>query len=70
MAWALGVGLFVQATMFISISISHSQQNQVAFYFVLASMGSLEALTRRGVARPATRTPRSPRRVQTTPAGG
>lgn len=41
MAWGMGVALFAQCLMFLSISISHSQQNMSMFFFILASIGSL-----------------------------
>ena len=41
LAWALGVSLFANALMFISISITHSQQNMAMVFFVLAALGTL-----------------------------
>jgi hypothetical protein len=41
MAWGLGTALFAHCLMFLSISITHSQQNMSMFFFILASLGSL-----------------------------
>ncbi|MFT7677145.1 MAG: hypothetical protein ACI8QC_001122 [Planctomycetota bacterium] len=41
MAWALGVCLFVHGMMFLSISITHSQQNMMVFFLLFAAIGSL-----------------------------
>ena len=41
LAWSLGACLFVHAVMFMAISITHSQQALLVFYFVLAAIGSL-----------------------------
>ncbi|MCA9000836.1 MAG: hypothetical protein KDB61_02855 [Planctomycetes bacterium] len=47
MAWALGTALFAHCLMFLSISITHSQQNMSMFFFLLASLGSLSITERR-----------------------
>ena len=41
-AWGLGVCLFAQSAMFFSVSITHAQQNMLAFFLVIASLASLE----------------------------
>lgn len=40
-AWGLGVAVFVNGMMFLSISITHSQQNMMIFLFPIAALGSL-----------------------------
>ncbi|MCP3919073.1 MAG: hypothetical protein GY711_26320 [bacterium] len=47
LAWGVGVSLFAQSLMFLSISISHSQQNLMVWFFVLAAIGSLAPVARR-----------------------
>ncbi|MCP5020270.1 MAG: hypothetical protein GY930_00705 [bacterium] len=44
MVWGLGTALFAHCLMFLSISITHSQQNMSLFFFILASLGSLSLL--------------------------
>lgn len=46
MAWSLGVCLFAQSAMFFSVSITHAQQNMLAFFLVVASLASLEQARR------------------------
>lgn len=46
-AWALGTALMVQATVFIGISITYSQQNTILFTLTLATLASLsQSMTR------------------------
>lgn len=59
LAWGLGVSLFAQALMFLSISITHSQQNMSIFFFVLASLGCLAPRDRAPKRRKAKARPRS-----------
>ncbi len=47
MAWGLGAALFAHCLMFLSISITHSQQNMSMFFFILASVGSLSQLDKK-----------------------
>ena len=60
LVWGLGVSLLVHVAIFLGISISYSQQALMAFYFVLAAIGSLAS---RGldVAPAAERAARKPR---------
>lgn len=46
LAWGLGAALFVHCVMFLAISISHSQQNLMGFFVVLAAIGSLSSQSR------------------------
>lgn len=48
-AWGIGVSLFAHGMMFLSIAITHSQQNMMVFFLLFASVGSLAP--RRGQAR-------------------
>ena len=66
LAWGLGVCLFVHASMFLSISITHSQQNMLVFFLVFAAIGSLAP--ERGPARAKARKPRLVR--ESVPATG
>ncbi len=63
MAWGLGTALFAHCLMFLSISITHSQQNMSLFFFILASLGSLSILEK-----PRKRKRKGPRRSTGTPA--
>jgi hypothetical protein len=47
MAWSLGAALFAHSLMFLSISITHSQQNMSMFFFILASLGSLSMVDKK-----------------------
>ena len=40
-AWGIGVSLFAHGMMFLSIAITHSQQNMMVFFLLFASVGSL-----------------------------
>ena len=59
LAWGLGVSLFAQALMFLSISITHSQQNMAIFFFVLASLGCLAPPDKSPVRRKAKKRPKN-----------
>ncbi|MEM9379151.1 MAG: hypothetical protein AAGB93_04305 [Planctomycetota bacterium] len=64
MAWALGASLAVQCVMFIGVSISHSQQNLMVFFFVLAATGSLhQHVARQAAAARAQRVAEAPHAV-------
>ena len=54
-AWSLGVSLFAQSAMFFSVSITHAQQNMLAFFLVVASLASLEQARLQGLRMPAPR---------------
>jgi hypothetical protein len=55
----MGVALFAHVGMFFAISISHSQQNLLAFYLVPAAIGSLYGCVNPGRARSRPSTTRS-----------
>ncbi len=59
----MGTALFAHCLMFLSISITHSQQNMSLFFFILASLGSLSILEK-----PRKRKRKGPRRSTGTPA--
>lgn len=48
-AWGMGVCLFAHTIMFLSISISHSQQNMLVMFFLFALAAGLEPRRRRKV---------------------
>ena len=65
LAWALGVSLFANALMFLSISITHSQQNMSMVFFVLAALGCL-APADRGAKRRKRKRVKRPRELDET----
>ena len=54
-AWSLGVSLFAQCAMFFAVSITHAQQNKLAFFLVIACLASLEQTRLQGSRMPAPR---------------